>query len=652
VILWLTLLACERGEPRLPALSDSAPEATTQEGLDLSPFVPAPCDPDRSNPLEATGSSTIASHQDLGLIYALNEGDRTLSRLITLTGDATVLPLAGRPGRVAALNGRVYVTLRDDRSIQVFEETGSGLVDLGTHAIGHEPLGLVAHHRSGRLFVALAGADQVLEVGAGTLQVSRSWEVPGQPRWLAVHPDGCNLYVASAQGGRLSHVDLVDEVVTPLALPALIRDDGHPAALRVSLTGDPAISPDGSTLLVPSFYVDVETPADAEDTPQTYAPPPAWTEQRLNPVAVRVRLQEGRPVEDSPDALLLVAPSAHGEGALPLRSYPASMSFFADAHTALATLEGSAAVVAFRHAAEDAEVEVIVRDSGALAPPRLAVETCAGPRGLVLDPDGVPWVHCLLDQAVAALDTDAIADGLAELTSWTVDANRFVDTATAAAYATGAEPLPAELDLGRRLFYDAIDPRISRPGTGVSCATCHFDGGTDGATWPLLNGPRQTPSLAGEVSATVPLTWTGDVDSIESEAHRTSTVLMGGTGLPATDLEGLRTWVDQTPLPDRDPGAGEESVARGETLFQDPTLGCADCHPAPLFTDGLNHAQATLTVNTPTLLGIGATAPYWHDGRSPTLAELLQDPPNADHAGAAGLGEPDLADLEAYLRAL
>jgi cytochrome c peroxidase len=45
-----------------------------------------------------------------------------------------------------------------------------------------------------------------------------------------------------------------------------------------------------------------------------------------------------------------------------------------------------------------------------------------------------------------------------------------------------SEPLAADVLLGKRIFYNAADPRMSAD-SYISCATCHVDGGHDGRVW-------------------------------------------------------------------------------------------------------------------------------------------------------------------------
>jgi cytochrome c peroxidase len=73
------------------------------------------------------------------------------------------------------------------------------------------------------------------------------------------------------------------------------------------------------------------------------------------------------------------------------------------------------------------------------------------------------------------------------------------------------------------------------------------------------------------------------------------------------------------------------SAERGRKLFMSAAVGCARCHPPPLYTDLKPHPgdagkfdQATDQFYTPTLFELWRTAPYLHDGSAATLRELLQ----------------------------
>ena len=109
-----------------------------------------------------------------------------------------------------------------------------------------------------------------------------------------------------------------------------------------------------------------------------------------------------------------------------------------------------------------------------------------------------------------------------------------------------------------------------------------------------------------------------------------------------------------------EPLAGAE--ARGKALYDDASrLGCQECHPPPLYVDHLSHDVGTATIDekigpdydTPTLRGLYASAPYFHDGSAATLYEALTRPsPGSEHDVQGVLTEAEIQDLIAFLMAL
>jgi cytochrome c peroxidase len=98
------------------------------------------------------------------------------------------------------------------------------------------------------------------------------------------------------------------------------------------------------------------------------------------------------------------------------------------------------------------------------------------------------------------------------------------------------------------------------------------------------------------------------------------------------------------------------SARRGEELFEKPFPGmaggsCASCHaPAALFVDGRRHDVGSGGVfKTPTLLNASFTAPYFHDGRYATFAEVVD---HFDRTFDLRLDAEDKSSLVAYLEAV
>src|SRR4029077_17155885 len=133
-------------------------------------------------------------------------------------------------------------------------------------------------------------------------------------------------------------------------------------------------------------------------------------------------------------------------------------------------------------------------------------------------------------------------------------------------------------------------------------------------------------------------------------------------GLSA-DLDALAAYVSSLTKngdsPDRNADGSFTSAAlAGQSVFQQQN--CVQCHSGSQFTDSaLNvfhdvgtlkpssgkRLGATLTgLDTPTLRGLWATAPYLHDGSAPTLEAAI-----SAHSGVA-VNSADLGNLVAFLR--
>jgi len=114
----------------------------------------------------------------------------------------------------------------------------------------------------------------------------------------------------------------------------------------------------------------------------------------------------------------------------------------------------------------------------------------------------------------------------------------------------------------------------------------------------------------------------------------------------------------------------DEAVKRGRKLFFSQEVGCAACHPPPLYTDGRlhdvgTHARFDFTTDanakrvaqrefrTPSLIEAWRTAPYLHDGRYATLQEVITEGNHNDTRGRTShLTERQIQDLVAFVRSL
>jgi mono/diheme cytochrome c family protein len=212
-------------------------------------------------------------------------------------------------------------------------------------------------------------------------------------------------------------------------------------------------------------------------------------------------------------------------------------------------------------------------------------------------------------------------------------------------------PALAAASRGRMLFYRTDDTRIS--GDGIACSSCHVDGRDDGLTWTTPMGPRQTPMLAGRLAGTAPYGWEGDRPTLG--AYIANTVeRLGGKGMAAQDVEDLTAYLLTLRPPPR-AASDADRAGHGRALFED-AAGCGTCHAGGSTDAAVHGVSATAqdiktSFDTPSLHFIGGTAPYFHDGRYPTLEALLADPASA-MGHSASLSDADRGALAAYLRTL
>jgi len=220
-------------------------------------------------------------------------------------------------------------------------------------------------------------------------------------------------------------------------------------------------------------------------------------------------------------------------------------------------------------------------------------------------------------------------------------------------------PPPDAARRGQILFNSA---RMTFQGQ-FSCASCHPDGGSDGLNWDLtrdgIGNFLNTRSLLG-VKDTAPFGWYGTSPTLADRAAGTLRHLHRHEPLPG-ELADLTAYLQSLPPPRPLPQAQKDRPARerGRALF-DGKAGCARCHHAPTFQDGLTHDVGTATeqdparqLDTPSLRGVARTAPYLHDGRAATLEEIFTHHNAARrHGYAHRLSEGELRDLVAYLKSL
>jgi DNA-binding beta-propeller fold protein YncE len=310
------------------------------------------------------------------------------------------------------------------------------------------------------------------------------------------------------------------------------------------------------------------------------------------------------------------------------------------------------------------------------------------PEGLaVSEDDRFLFVDAYLSRELIVFDTRAFAAG---------------DPPIARLSTVTAEPLSAAVLLGKRLFNDSADARLSRDGY-MACAHCHLDGEADDRTWDFTDrgeGLRNTTNLMGHAGmGDGPVHWSANFDEIQDFEHDMRGPF-NGTGLmrdedfnsgtcnetlgdkkggKSADLDALAAYVTSLVGEPRSPFRSESggltpAATRGKAVFERSDTGCTTCHSGPRLTDsgfvspGVPRLHdvgtlrdgsgkrlgGTLTgIDTPTLHGLWHSAPYLHDGSAPTLRDVLVTRNVGDkHGKTSQLSAGEVDDLVAYLLSL
>ncbi|HET6585766.1 MAG TPA: PKD domain-containing protein [Nannocystaceae bacterium] len=548
-------------------------------------------------------------------------------------------------------DGALAVACQGDARVRVISPSDGASTDI-TLPRGARPFGIVAD--DGALFVTMQALGGLARI-EGT-EVTASFEAVADARGIAVLPDG-RLAVS-----RWRSTDAIAE----LALVDPTTGERETASLRF----DPKEASDTEAGGIPSWLDQVLVSPQAD-----------W----IAVPSLQANIGQGEYLDG--DALVF---DETLRGIVSYLAWPSAIEDF-DARKHFDN-RGLMAAGVFSSRGD----WLFLADRGSRSVERVDVFT-GGQAGALLDVGLAPQ-----GLALTADDRFLLVDAYMsrELVVYDVGSFDMLPRPVATLPIASAEPLSAEVLLGKQLFNDSLDPRLARDGY-IACAHCHLDGETDRRTWDFTDrgeGLRNTISLFGRAGVGQgPIHWSANFDEVQ-DFENDIRGAFGGSGLLAdadwqagttsatlgdpkaglsADLDALAAYVtsldaygaspfraaDGTPTPDAE---------AGEVIFD--MLGCATCHSGVALTDSsflapadpLLHDVGTLTaasgqrlggplvgLDTPTLHELWNTPPYLHDGSAATLLDVLTTRNEADlHGATSTLSAQELDQLVAYLLSL
>ena len=604
--------------------------------------------------VKPTASSTIVA-ASTGLVWCVNADNDTVTA-IDGAGFQKVLevPAGVRPRTLAeAPDGTIWVTSEGDATIRVLDGASGAALAALPLLPGSAPYGVVFSPDGSAAYVSLRARGEVARFDPASRALTATLQVGPEPKGLAVTSDSQRVLVTRFLSGAEGEVRELS--ASPFALVG-----------SRTLGVDPGPDTESSGRGVPNYLSTVTISPDGLR---------AWLPGKKDNVQ-RGQFRDGQTLTFESTVRTIVSQ-------LDLATNQEDLSArvdFNDRDMAFATALSPLGDYAFTALQGSNAVDVRDAYTGDLVAG--AENVGRAPQGLVISADGQRlYAHCFMSRSIRVYDVS----GVTASTSFLLQLLADVQT-------VHTEQLAPEVLLGKQVFYNAADQRMNEDGY-ISCASCHLDGGHDGRVWDFTDrgeGLRNTTTLLGRRGlGHGNVHWTANFDEIQDFEHDIRTTFGGGgfltqvqwqagtvsdpLGQPkaglSVELDALAAYVRSLAgfgvSPHRRPdGSLTQAAARGKALFDG--AGCASCHSGPGFTDsafgalhdvgtfGAGSGQASggvLTgIDTPTLRGLWASAPYLHDGSAATLLDVVgARNPTGQHGPTHLMTAAERQDLVAYL---
>lgn len=619
-----------------------------------------------------SSSMSVIYDDSLARLYSVNPDNDSVTVIDANSGSIIAeIPVGDDPRSLAFDSpGVVCVVNKGDATVSRINTNTLNVVGTLELEKASRPHGIVFDADKQNAYIALEARGTVLKMDFATQQVVAELDVGPFPRELAISADGSELYAPrfitspvpgedtttpskTVGGGEVMVIDtasmtLSSTIALPYNQPANdtdtnIENRGVPNYLR-----SPAISPDGSTAMVP-LKVDNIYRGSMRDG-----------NAREHDMLVRGMLSE----LDLTGVTENIANRFHFDN----NSQPTAIAFGPTGNYLFVVHEASKAFEVY----DVFSKEIVFSSTVGFAP-----------QGITVSADGTRvFVHNYLSRSISVID----ATGLMEGTSGNADVVSTITTVS-------NESLAPQVLQGKILFHDSSDLRLSAQ-KYISCASCHDDAGHDGRTWDFSDageGLRNTIDLRGRAGiGDGNVHWSANFNEFHDFENDIREIFDGSGLLSDADFAD-----SSAPLDDANPKAGRsadldalalfaasltdyhdspfrrnsgaltDAAVNGKAIFR--ANNCASCHAGTGFTDSPNaigHNVGTVDadtgnrlgqpllnggLDTPTLRGLWHGAPYLHDGSAATLQQAVLAHTRSMPTDVTALSSGQLDDLAEYL---
>jgi len=605
---------------------------TARVTVHYPPLQPAPT---HSTPLAHSPGRLFAVLPDFDMVAVVD----------VATGQVEHVDVCGQPRTVGARDNIFVTACTEDALVAGYIDGASWSTEVFDMPRGSRPFGVALQPDGLGAFVTLSGTGQVAEPGGISGQAFDRFSVGPDVRGIALS-GGKRLVTrwrSPDESGRVYNLAQSADSVPELELAKAAGPDSDTDARGLpSLLEQVVIRPDGHVAVVVGLKSNIDRGLMRDGLALTHETLSRSVLRQIDLVSYSTDLPE--PIFDNRDHATAAAFSPLGD---------------------------------WLYVAHRGAQAIDILDSYTMARVGGLLNVGEGVDGLWVSADGnTLWVLASLARELVAYD---VSDPTLDVELQRIDL-----------VPPSGEVLGAQLLHGKQLFYAAVDPRIT-PHQYISCGTCHPEGVTDRRTWDFTDrgeGLRNTIMLAGRQGVS-PLHWSANMDEVQ-DFEKDIRLAMAGHGLMddadfeatvdpfgtpkaglSADLDALAAYVqslDVFPVsPYRNPdGSLTADGLAGQAIFESSEAGCTGCHVPPEYTDSAwidvgvanLHDVGTLLptsgerlhgeltgIDTPSLRGLHASAPYLHDGRAPTVLDALV-PGMGD---VSHLSATELTQLETFL---